>query len=213
MLKKPKSHNVSFGVDVLKQSEVPAPHRSRVILVLVFALFALPLAVAWVMNFTTDWVPHATTNHGELIQPVRPFSLTGLLDDEGKALGDEAVQGRWTLLYLQDGECGEACHQAMYILRQVRLAQGKNIDRVTRLMLVNSPQLPAWVSEVQPHYPGMLLAHPATESTAVLSVFPEVNQIYILDPLGNLMMRYPLDTEPRGMIKDLERLLQISYVG
>ncbi|MBI5461741.1 MAG: hypothetical protein HY941_06100 [Gammaproteobacteria bacterium] len=185
--------------------------RARLTLVLIFALFALPLAVAWLLNFVGDFTPGATVNHGALVQPVRPVSAEGLLDAQGAAVDIAYFRGEWTLLFRQTGECGDACHQTLYVLRQVRLAQGKNIDRVRRMLLLDGVAMPAWTGDVAQHYPGLTIARAATPKAA--AVFPPAGRLYLVDPLGNLMMEYALDADPRGIIKDLERLLRISYVG
>lgn len=185
--------------------------RTRLTLVLIFAFFALPLAVAWMLNFTGGFTPGATTNHGTLVQPVRPVSAAGLFDAGGAALNAGYFKGKWTLLYRNTGVCGDACHQVLYVVRQVRLAQGKNIERVQRLLLLDGAAMPVWVGEVAGHYPGLTVARAAAAQDA--QVFGPAERIYLVDPLGNLMMEYALDADPRGMIKDIERLLRISYVG
>ena len=126
-------------------------------------------------------------------------------------LAADYFKGEWVLLFRHAGDCGDACHQALYVLRQVRLAQGKNIDRVKRLLLLEGAAMPAWAGEVAQHYPGLDIARAAgPEASAAI---PAAGRIYLVDPLGNLMMEYAPDADPRGMIKDLERLLRISYVG
>ncbi|MFA7386651.1 MAG: hypothetical protein WCZ87_03220, partial [Thiohalobacteraceae bacterium] len=117
----------------------------------------------------------------------------------------------WTLVYRLAGPCETACQEALYVLRQVRLAQGKNIDRVQRLLLLDAPPTAEWITEIEAHYPGLAVARPRSDRND--TGFPVPGQIYLVDPLGNLMMEYATDAEPRGMIKDLERLLRISYVG
>lgn len=194
-------------------ADAVSPRRGRVVLVLVFACFALPLAVAWVMNFAGGWVPEASANHGSLIQPVRPVELRGLVGLDGQAFDPAPLAEDWTLVYLHRGACDEACYQTLYKLRQVRLAQGKNIDRVQRLLLLAEPAVPDWAPEAQGHYPGLLIARPAQAGAAALEPFPAAGRVYLIDPLGQLMMEYPLQADPKGMIKDLERLLRISYVG
>jgi hypothetical protein len=185
--------------------------RTRITLIVIFALFALPFLLAWVLNFVGHYTPGATVNHGTLIQPVRPVTAQGLVDAQGAALDAGYFKGEWVLLFRHAGACGEACYQALYVQRQVRLAQGKNIDRVKRLLLLEGAVMPSWAGEVAQHYPGLDIARAATpEASAAL---PAAGRIYLVDPLGNLMMEYALDTDPRGIIKDLERLLRISYVG
>lgn len=185
--------------------------RTRLTLVLIFAFFILPFALAWILNFSGDFTPHATANHGALIQPVRPVHAAALVDMRGQAITPPLFQRDWTLVYRLAGDCDEACHRVLYVLRQVRLAQGKNIDRVQRLLLLDAAQAPDWVAEVQAHYPGLVVARPV--DAGAVSEFPGPHRIYVVDPLGNLMMEYAPDADPRGIIKDLERLLRISYVG
>lgn len=192
-------------------NDVRAVNRSRLTLIVIFAFFALPMGVAWLLNFGGGWVPGATTNHGALVQPVIPVDTAGLVDPVGDALDPNLFRGEWTLVFRQTGECDETCRQVLYVMRQVRLAQGKNIDRVHRLLLLDGAQASAWVGEVQAHYPGLLIARPA--AAGVVERFPPAGRVYLVDPLGNLMMEYAADADPRGMIKDLERLLRISYVG
>lgn len=190
-----------------------APGRGRLVLVLIFAFFALPLAVAWMMNFTGGWTPSASANHGSLIEPVRPVELQGLVGPDGAAFDPSVLAHDWTLVYLHRGACLEACYNTLYKLRQVRLAQGKNIDRVQRLLLLAEPDMPAWAHEAQGHYPGMFIARPPQADAAALAPFPGAGRVYLIDPLGQLMMEYSPQAEPKGMIEDLERLLRISYVG
>lgn len=185
--------------------------RTRVTLILIFALFMLPFVLAWVLNFVGDFAPGETVNRGTLIQPVRPVTTDGLIDPQGNALSPDYFKGEWVLLFRHAGDCGDACHQTLYVLRQVRLAQGKNIDRVKRLLLLEGAAMPAWTAETAQHYPGMDIVRASTPASAAL--FPPAGRLYLVDPLGNLMMEYALDADPRGIIKDLERLLRISYVG
>ena len=187
------------------------PKRARITLLLVFALFAAPLLIAWVLNFTGDFRPAATTNHGTLVQPARPVVAEGLVDARGAPVDPMLFNEHWTLVYRLAGPCETACQEALYVLRQVRLAQGKNIDRVQRLVLLDAAPTADWVAEIEAHYPGLAIARPASDLGD--AGFPVPGRIYLVDPLGNLMMEYAADAEPRGMIKDLERLLRISYVG
>ena len=118
-------------------------------------------------------------------------------------------KGRWTLLYVPAGACADDCPRMGYVMRQLRLAQGKNIDRVQRVLVLGGDD-DARRRQLAEHYPGMVLLAPAAGPRAGL---PQGGRLYLVDPLGNLMMQYAPDSEPRGIIKDLERLLRISYVG
>ncbi len=185
--------------------------RSRVTLLLIVAFFAVPAALAWILNFGGDYVPQATANNGTLVQPVQPVVADLYVDAAGAALATDFFLGEWVMVYHLTGPCTEVCQQTLYKMRQVRLTQGKNIDRIKRLLVVDDAAKPAWISEVQTHYPGLVLVRPTQPKGA--QQFVAGDHIYLVDPLGNLMMDYAPAVKPRGMIKDLERLLRISYIG
>lgn len=179
--------------------------RSRLILLALFAIFFLPFLLAYGLNFFSDWRPAGTTRHGDLIEPPRPVGkLTGLTSD--------ALQGRWSLAYLGAGGCDPACERQLYQLRQIRLAQGKNIDRVQRLLLWEG-NVPDLVRQVVDGEAGALLGGWSQAAPGAWNGIWQPGAVYLIDPLGNLMMRYPAGTEAQGIVKDLERLLRISYVG
>lgn len=202
----------------------PAPRRrSRLSLLLLLGVFAAPVVLAWLAFYVfPDWRPTGTVNHGELITPLRPLPPFQLQTLSGDTVDETFVRGKWTLVYLHQGGCGEACVEQLYNLRQVRLAQGKNIDRVQRLMLwqaaAGASQQRAELAE---HFPGQVIAPWNGQAAApLLQVFAVDEQdplqggrVYLVDPLGNVMMSYPPGTDPRGMIKDLERLLKYSGLG
>jgi cytochrome oxidase Cu insertion factor (SCO1/SenC/PrrC family) len=200
-------------------SETAARTRSRASLLLIFSLFAAPVMLAWLLFFVfPEWVPTSTSNHGELIQPARPLPAFQLESLSGDAVNESSLQGKWTFVYLHQGACDEACIQQLYKVRQVRLTQGKNIDRLQRLMLWEASGVEESVRrELQQHFPGQAIAIVPDVDLPLLKTFdlsessPFISGgVYLVDPLGNLMMKYALDQEPRGMIKDLERLLKYS---
>lgn len=196
--------------------------RNRVSLLLVFALFAAPVVVAWVLFFVfPDWAPESTSNHGALVKPVRPlpeFRLAALGDGE---VGSEFLQGKWTFVYLHRGACEKACIEQLYRMRQVRLTQGKNIDRLQRLMLWEAPTVETTrLDELQQHFPGQVTGLLDDNAGPLLAEFAlderdplTAERLYLVDPLGNLMMMYAPDDEPKGIIRDLERLLKYSGLG
>lgn len=174
--------------------------RGRRKLVLIGALFALPLAAGW-LAYLTGRVPGTTSNYGTLIAP-RPIAAAPVAE----------LRGKWVLVQLDGGACGAQCERKLYYLRQVRRAQGKEMNRVERLWLLTD--------DVEPK--GELLAaiegtRIARASAADAAAFPAErapsDHIYLVDPLGNLMLRFPRDPDPAKMVKDLERLLKYSSFG
>jgi hypothetical protein len=178
-------------------------------------LFLLPLAVAFWMYYGTDWRPARTVNHGELITPVRSLpaaSLPAVIPDAAPA---QLFHRKWSLVYVGDGRCEEACRQALYIMRQTRLSLNSEMDRVERVFLVTSQ---CCAREFLAHeHPGLLvLDATGTSANSLVGVFP-VNEreqsLFVIDPLGNLMMRYDVRQNPKGLLQDLKKLLSLSHIG
>jgi cytochrome oxidase Cu insertion factor (SCO1/SenC/PrrC family) len=197
--------------------------RSRLSLVLLFGIFAAPVVLAWLLFYAfPEWKPSGTTNHGELVEPLRPLPAFQLRPNSGDPIDETFLRGKWTLVYLHSGGCGEDCVQQLYKVRQVRLAQGKNIDRLQRLMFWDSEGVSsAATAELATHFPGLVIV-PLEERErrdlhavfALDELAPQLaGRLYLVDPLGNLMMYYEADTEPRGIVKDLEKLLKWSGLG
>jgi hypothetical protein len=197
--------------------------RSRLSLLLLLAFFAAPVVLAWLAFYVfPEWRPAGTSNHGQLITPLRPLPAFEVETLSGDRIDETFLRGKWTLVYLVQGACAEPCVRQLYNLRQVRLAQGKNIDRIQRLMLWERADLrPGQRTELTEHFPGqVMVALPDRVPPELLETFVldeqdpmRAGRVYLVDPLGNLMMSYQPEDEPSGMIKDLERLLKYSGLG
>ncbi len=154
------------------------------------------------------------------MQPAVPLPQLELRAADGSGLGTDALRGKWTLIYIGSGDCAEPCREALYNLRQIRLALGKDMGRVQRLFFYGGACCDDQFFAAE--HPDLLLASadPATRA-ALLAVFPTYDgtaadaagRSYLVDPLGNLMMSYPADAAPKGMLKDLKRLLRLSHIG
>jgi len=197
---------------------------SRQALVLLALLFLMPVLVSYLMHLSAEhgWRPAGTTNKGSLIQPPLPLTLpAGLVSATGEPVSQDFLGGKWTLVYIDDAACGEKCHNRLYQMRQVRLAQGENLRRVQRLFLVTGASDDTDLSTILADYPEMAAARLSPDQAAAIAPMFSVegismqgaDNIYLVDPLGNLMMYYPPDIDPRGMIQDLQRLLKYSHIG
>lgn len=193
----------------------------RLKMLLIFLLFAAPVIAAWVWNANIErWRPTTTTNYGELITPARPLGELNVPQLDGKPLAKDFLRGKWTLVYIGPAACDRDCQQNLYVMRQVRLALNEKMDRVQRLWIISDAQPAPRLRALLSDHPGLAVVRPtATERTALLDNFrspaagPVENRIYIVDPLGNLMMRYPARVDAKGVLKDIQRLLLTSWVG
>lgn len=168
-------------------------------LFLIGAACVAPLLAGWIL-YLSHWTPRDTGNYGELISP-RPLS--------GPAL--DALRGKWVLVAFDAAACDSHCERKLYFMRQVRKAQGKELERVERLWIVTDAGEPR---------PKLLAAIEGTrisqlKNFAAAADFPgdPAQHVYLIDPLGNLMMRFPPDPDPSRTIKDLQRLLKYSRFG
>jgi hypothetical protein len=137
------------------------------------------------------WSPGGASNYGELLDP-KPVS------------GFEPLRGKWVLVTFDDAACDAYCERKLYFMRQVRRAQGKDMDRVERVWVVTDGAKPR---------PELLAGIEGTRFVGLpAESFPgnAPDHIYLIDPFGNLMMRFPRDPDPSRMIKDLQRLLKYS---
>ena len=173
--------------------------RGRAKLALLGLFFLLPVAASW-LAWRFELVPGTTGNYGTLLAP-RPVALPL----------PGALKGKWVLVQFDGGACDAWCERKHYFMRQVRRAQGREMQRVARLWLLTDA--------VQPR-PELLAAIEGTIAMpggALAAEFPAegavTDHIYLLDPLGNLMMRFPRDPDPSRVIKDLQRLLKVSSFG
>lgn len=145
------------------------------------------------LAYVFGWSPGAPGNYGELLEP-RPTTLAPIV----------ALRGKWVLVSADAAACDARCERKLYFMRQVRRAQGKEMDRIERLWLVQGPGEPR--AALLAAYEGMRVARVADSPFAA-------EHLYLVDPLGNLMMRFPRDPDPARVIKDLQRLMKYSGVG
>lgn len=199
----------------------PAPHSGRGALLGLAALFFVPLLGAFWLYYAGGWRPAGSTNHGELITPARPLAASPLQRWDGTAATDGLLRGKWTLLYIDDGACATPqCRQALWTLRQTRLLLAEDMDRVQRVFVAEAG---CCDREYLTHeHPGLIVLTPPASSPTIdaarawIDGFPRIAgqpQVFIIDPLGNLMMRFDLRQNPKGLKSDLEKLLKLSHIG
>ncbi len=186
------------------------PKRSLASLWLIVALCVAPVAASYLAYYF--FVPTGQVNYGELIE-TRTLPPAQLRLADGTDFTFERLRGKWILLMVHAGACDGRCPDKLFALRQIRLAQGREMSRIERVWLIADTQLPA-TTTVAP-FAGTWLVRAA--GSPVLDALPAAHTpadaIYIVDPLGNLVLRYAHDADPARIIKDLTRLLKTSRIG
>jgi cytochrome oxidase Cu insertion factor (SCO1/SenC/PrrC family) len=176
--------------------------RSQLKLLALLVFFAAPALAAWLSY--AYWPPQQR-HYGDLLTPA-PLDLPALTDPAGQTRNWSELRGKWVLLVVNTSDCDASCARATFLARQVRLAQGREQERIERVFL--GPRAASdW-----PYREGVYRAAPPQAAALSQTALPQTG-LYLVDPLGNLMLRFP-DTPDGGlMIRDLRRLLQASRIG
>ncbi|MGE0580906.1 MAG: hypothetical protein AB7P31_02040 [Steroidobacteraceae bacterium] len=165
------------------------------------ALFFVPLLLAFALYYGGGWRPAQSTNHGVLLR--NPVKLTAAWPAE-----------KWTLVQVGAGPCTDACRQALYVTRQTWFSLAKELDRVQRVFIAPGDCCEASYFAQDPS----LIRIDATgaEGRALLAALPAGTPdrtIYLVDPLGNLIMTFDARDNPKGLLTDLKKLLKLSHIG
>lgn len=180
----------------------------------VILICAAPLIASYLTYYVIK--PEGRTNYGTLIDPrAHPMPMLNTTELDGKPLELKAYNGKWIMLQIADAECAPPCRERLHDMRQLRLAMGKDKDRLERVWLVTDSK--PLETMLMREYDGthILRAKPEalkswlpTEAGTAIS-----DHLYMIDPLGNLMMRFPKDADPNKIKKDLSKLLKASRIG
>lgn len=191
----------------MSDAAVKPARKSRTALWLLAAVSIAPVVASYIAFYF--WQPEGHVNYGELLPP-RPMPDPPAVLADGKPFRLSELRNRWVLMVAQPGACDEYCQKQLIYMRQVRLATGKESDRVERVWLVTDGTAPD--ARLLTGFPGMYTVRAA--GTGLVAALPAArapaDHIYVVDMLGNLMMRFPRDPDPRKMLKDVARLLRHS---
>jgi len=199
--------------------------RQRRPLIALALLFFAPLGLAFYLYYgPVGWRPAGRVNHGDLINPPRPVPplalplVIGSHVDTGSTTDPDFLKHKWTLLYWGAGTCSARCRTDLYSTRQVRTALNRDMDRVQRVFIAEGACCD--MEFLRTEHPDLITVRATPAAAPLLDLLPGLgsragaaDRVYLIDPLGNLMMSYAPDANPKGMLEDLRRLLGLSHVG
>jgi hypothetical protein len=189
---------------------LPSRTRSRRTLLLLALVCAAPVLASYAAYY---WFhPAGRVNYGELLDITPAREIVGTLPDGGKfRLSD--YRGRWLFLTADAGPCEDACQRKLYATRQARTIQGREQERVVRIWL-QATDAPTPARDLLAQHPGLVMAKvQRSEWSGLPGAGGAPQNIYLIDPLGNIVLRFPIDPDIKRMAKDLERLLRASRIG
>jgi hypothetical protein len=193
---------------------VKARGQRRTLWLLLLAFFAPLLGSFW-LYYGSSWRPAGHTNHGELIEPPRQLPQPAAPPAAAGGTAAALFMEKWSLVYVGDGACDADCRAALLMMRQTHASLGRLAPRVQQLLLASSGCCDREFLG-RDHPAVRLVDASGPQYTALLAAFPRERRrsgIFIVDPLGNLMMRYDTGLEPRGLLQDLKKLLELSHIG
>jgi cytochrome oxidase Cu insertion factor (SCO1/SenC/PrrC family) len=181
----------------------------RMKLLLLASLFAIPMVASYVVY--RFYPPDATGNYGELLLPPvtvtsQPFERPG-----GGAFRLDQLREKWVMVASDSGACPADCREKLHAMTQVRLALGRNASRVERVFVVDDVRTAD--AAVLGSYPGLVVAVTRRGLLLPPGAANDRAYIYLVDPRGNVMMRWPAKPDYKRMFRDLERLLKASQIG
>ena len=205
-----------------ESATAPSAHdrRQRRILIGIALMFFAPLALCFYLYYGPGhWHPGGSVNAGALIDPPRPLPALAMPLLGGGSTDRNFLKGKWTFVLVTSGPCSEECRRRLYDTRQIRTALDRDMGRVQRL-LVSIPEGgdPQFLRE---QHPDLTTVRSGGEADALLARLQEGRtanfktnaRLYLIDPLGNLMMAYGAEVKPKGILEDIKRLLRLSSIG
>jgi hypothetical protein len=185
---------------------------------MLMAVFGIPMLIGWMLYLNPGWLPEGRKNLGELVDPQRhwPDELV-LQTTEGKSFGKANLLDFWTLVWVGSSECGDACIEGAYQMRQLRKALADNASRVQRLLVLRAPA--KGIEKLPEAFEGteVVILNDAQWAEVQPLLFAESNDAeghrYVMDPLQNLMMHYTPEQSLEEWLKDMTHLLKVNRWG
>lgn len=184
-------------------------------LLAVIAICAAPVIASYFTYYVIK--PQSRTNYGTLLdaRAYPPSAAMRMSTLDGKTAALDAYKGKWIMLSADGADCEQACRTKLYDMRQLRLTQGKDMDRIERVWLITDDK-PVETMLLR-EYDGMHVLRAKADAVgkwlpADAGTAPS-DHIYLIDPLGNLMMRFPKNADPNKIKKDIVKLLRASRIG
>ena len=176
---------------------------------LLLALMCAPVVISYTLYFL-EYRPESK-HYGDLIPIVKVIGA-GTNQSDNTILRMKDLHGKWILVTIDSGYCDEACQEKLYFMRQVRLVQGKEKHRIERLWLINDNVIPD--AELVKQYEGTLFVNAKDSEIPgfIETRESQTKHIYLIDPIGNLMMRFPENVDGTKMGHDIKRLLHVSQL-
>ena len=200
-----------------KSNIISKPNTSgRKVLLLLAVIFVLPFTVAATLHLL-DLRPTGES-YGNLVKPPKNLTFTNLQDVSGKTLLPKQWQKIWSIVMIDSAGCQANCQAQVQVVKQVHTSLGKEYKRIQRVLIVPTEIAVSDLSALKLNNPQLkIVANKDIQTLEFAQQFGDFakkpGQIYLVDPLGNLMMSYTKEHDLKGLRSDLTRLLKNSWAG
>ena len=180
--------------------------------------FIAPVALAYIIFFFVD--VKSFVNHGEILNPIVHISSFELKDENDEIIPEQELTYKWRLISFVGATCDQQCETRLFDTRQIHTSLGKNQHRLSRMLVHLEPageSLSKLIAKTHPdviHVNGKVdIIIKALGNNIRKNVSITNNEIYIMDPMGNVMMRFTQDQPNKEFLYDLKKLLKASQIG
>lgn len=191
--------------------------RGRLLMTIVLLVCMAPVLASYLAYFVIK--PDGRTNYSELVEPRGPIpSDLPLVDLKGDAVAAESLKGQWLFVVVSRAACDSRCERYLWVQRQLHETLGVDAGRVDKLWLVDdaSAPRPQTLSAVASPGPASAMTVLRVQRDALVRWLRPAaghaleDHIYIVDPMGDWMMRSPVDPDPAKLKRDVVKLLRAS---
>lgn len=177
--------------------------RGRLQLLLILAMVIGPMVLASLMYKFQFWVPEGRSYHGQLIGN----------GQSREQLGVQSAETRWQLLVTSPQDCSHECQQLVYLARQVQIGLSRDASRASHALASATALAPDYSARLARHYPRLERLDLDLARYRALTDGLEGAHLWIVDPHGNLVLRYDATVDGKALLNDLRQLLKLSNIG
>lgn len=200
--------------DIDNQTAPPSTQRNPYTLWFVVLAFAAPVALAYYAFYFMQITNFS--NHGEILKPLIQVSALDLRDQNNELIPIDELRGKWRFISFVNSSCDKACKTRLIQSRQVRKSLGKDDTRVALMIIELSEPDKTFAQFLSKELPDAVIVK--GKSSVISALLPagaslSTNDIYIQDPIGNIMMRFTPDKSMKDIRSDIHTLLKVSQIG
>jgi len=191
-------------------------NNSQLKLLFIFIIFTFPFMISYfILNDYNSGQDLTTTNYGKFIDPpinITPINTSVIMKKENS---ENIFNRKWTLIQFEHDICSKRCFDVRFLLKQINIALGKDMNRVQRVFLSYNKMKSKDVSEMTDNYPNLILINnePRDLHIIINEISNNQSMVLLVDPLGNVILAYRDDFNGKKLLKDLKKLLKLSRIG